>query len=99
MPDLSDSPSERRFVDLATRPLEDNAELLDAARDDLTSGLPANPHATLRHRHSRASRDVFRVDSDSPSISPRMGYENQRFPACSSPFTVPMKSSGLGATG
>ena len=56
MPDLSDSPSERRFVDLATRPLVDKAELLDAARDDLTRRIEASPKTTEAVLENAAAR-------------------------------------------
>lgn len=42
MSDLSDSPSARRFLDLATRPLETNAEQCIAARADLARRIEAS---------------------------------------------------------
>ncbi len=46
MSDLSDSPSARRFLDLATRPLEANEEKRSAARSDLARRIEASPQTT-----------------------------------------------------
>ncbi len=56
MPDLSNSPSKRRFLDLATRPLEANAGQCLAARTDLARRIEESPATTDTLLENAATR-------------------------------------------
>jgi hypothetical protein len=56
MPDLSDSPSARRFIDLATFPLDANEEQRLAARADLAGRIEASPQTNEAVLEDAAAR-------------------------------------------